>query len=219
MMASAVQDAKVMQSILRGVRSSELLDQKVFPFVVSVLSLYSLGFITLNLLDKRYDFGVGEPTPKGDLYFVGAAITFFLSLIVDVIGWIHTINPLKRRLYSVICLTNFLAGATYITFLFDLGPTWPTVVNDRPFNPLIYVEWSATTSNLIFFIGHLSETSGYKVAVIIFFDVMMMAFGLFARLTREYSFKMELVSYLCAIPSMGGLYFMLTNVTFNLIST
>jgi len=217
MMTSAVQDAKVMQSLLRGVKSSELLDKKVFPFVASVLSLYLLGFVILNILNKFYDFGVGEPTPKGDLYFVGAAITFFLSLIVDIIGWIHTINPLKRRLYSVICLTNFLAGATYITFLFDLGPLWPTVVNGRPYNPLIYIEWSATTSNLIFFIGHLSETAGWKVAIIIFFDVMMMVFGLFARMTLEYSFTMELVSYLCAIPSMGGLYFMLTEATKNTV--
>jgi len=142
-------------------------------------------------------------------YYASSILVFFLALIVDVLGWMYTVNPLKRRLYSAICFTNLIAGWTYVAFLFDIGPIWTSFAG-RPLRPLLYLEWIATTPTLIYLCAQLSPIPKKWTIFVMLCDLLMIVIGLLSALASSYHWILYGISLSFGVPTLFGLYKFLT---------
>jgi bacteriorhodopsin len=143
------------------------------------------------------------------IYHASGVLVFFLALIVDILGWLYTVNPLKKRLYSMITFTNLIAGWTYFAFLFDIGPVWTSFAG-RPMKPLLYLEWIATTPTLIFLCAQLTSIPTVWVVAVMACDLSMIVIGLLSALASDYHWALYAASLFFGVPTLLGLYHFLT---------
>jgi bacteriorhodopsin len=200
--------------IVKGSSGAGFFSKETAPYLIFVSVVYITLFVVVC-------YGIGEnpnsqwATPPKDipdtrLYYISAIVVFALALMVDMLGWVYTVNPLKKRLYSAIVFTNFIAGITYVFFTFDIGPIWTNFAG-RPLRPLLYLEWIATTPTLIFLCSQLSAIPRKWTISVMLTDLFMIITGLLSALASEYHTTLYIIAYLLGVPTIIGLNKFLTS--------
>lgn len=208
------EDAKgLLQVVLQGGRKSEFFNPHTFPFLATMVLVYISLWVTISIGNAPLVQWMKPPPPHEpeiSMFYSTAVLVFFVAFTVDVMGWVYTVNPLKRRLYSVICFVNLTSAFTYLTLLLGFGPTWTNFAG-RSLHPHLYMEWVATTPSLIFLCSQLSSASKAKVAFIIFSDLCMIVTGLISSVVSVYPWYWFFygVSILFAVPTFVGVYLLM----------
>lgn len=121
-----------------------------------------------------------QETPQESWIFSYFALTFFITVIFDIIAIMASMTQERKLLSVALVCINSIAFISYFSITTGLSPVmldW----KGNPLYPIRYLEWAFTCPILIVLISKMTY-SDINYAVVIVLDIITIACGFFAAL-------------------------------------